>query len=261
MSNNFKNFKQVISYTRERIYCAGECNGRFNEEIEHVLIKIKELNNYDPLQDIDDEGNNPLHLVAKNGIFEFFDVLHSHKSFDKLKNTPNNKNETPLDLVKFRIYDSTLLINPLYINDIAMWVTKPYYSESFPKLEKIMIEHGCLSNFNLVDMLISKANENLEKLTSDEYLKEEAVKRIEMNKKFESFFDQNKVRSKADLLNMCLEDQYEKDQIKIQEYINGAKKQNLPMVEYLHLLISGLKELPSNEINSFDDLLKFDQSS
>lgn len=252
MNDNFNNFKQVISYTRDRIYCAGEVNGRFNEEINKVLIKIKNFmtinNNYDPLQDIDDEGNNPLHLTAKYGIFEFFDILHSHKSFGKLKNMLNNKNETPLDLAKFRLYKSMLLINPSYVNDIAMWVTEPYYSESFPKLEKIMIEYGCLNNFNLIDMLISKAEENLAKLTSDKYLKEEAVKRMEMVKIFDTTLSPNKVRSGT-------------DQIKIQEHVDSMKEQNKFLVEYLQSLISSLKELPPNEINSFDDMLKFDRLS
>jgi ankyrin repeat protein len=34
---------------------------------------------YDPLKDIDEDGNNPLHLTAKYGIYEFFDVLCNHK--------------------------------------------------------------------------------------------------------------------------------------------------------------------------------------
>lgn len=251
MNNNFNNFKQVISYTKDRIYCAGECHGRFNEEIDVIVVKLREYilanQEYDPLQDIDEEGNNPLHLVAKNGLYEFFDMFHSHKSFDNLKNMPNNKNETPLDLVKFRMYDSILLINPSCSSDISIMVTKPYYSESFPKLEKIMIECGCLNNFRLTEMLISMASENLEKITSDKFFKEESIKTIEMSKIFCSTFLKN-TRPKDD------EDEDEDE--KVREQIDDMKKQYEPLVLYLQKLISELKKLPSDEINSFDDLIK-----
>lgn len=168
----------------------------------------------------------------------------------------NNKNETPLDLVKFRIYDSILLINPSCLNDITMltMLTRKYYFESFPKLEKIMIENGCMSNFSLIDMLISMASENLEKITSDEYYKEEAIKMTELMKTFESL--SKKLKTKSDLLNMCIEDQSEINKIKVQEHIKSMKEQNEPRVVYLQNLIYKLKKLPSDEVNSFDDLIK-----
>ncbi len=255
MDLNFESFKNVISYTSDRIYCAGECGGKFNEAIDNIAMKFKDHmsknKTYNPLQDLDDEGNNPLHLVAKNGICGFFSVFRDHESFNKLKNMPNNRNETPLDLVKLRPYDSMTLFNQPY-EFIVMWVTNPYYSKSFPELEKLMVESGCTSNFSFIEMLISYANKIIEQCTCDQSVKKEAAKTIELRKFINICMP---CVSKNVMFNICFEDEDEE----LQKEINRKKKKREPYVTYLREMIHELEKLPSHEINSFDDLPIFDK--
>lgn len=251
------NFEKLMRYTGDRIYCAGECGGNFDREMNNILIKIKEYisknESYDPLKDIDSDGNNPLHLVAKNGFYELFNIfLMSQESFDKMKNMPNNRNETPLDLVKIRLHMSMPIINPHLLNDISICVTTPYYVLSFPKLEKLMIEHGCVSNFRLMDMFISRINESIEKYTDDQVIKKHALEIIRLER--------------GEVFNICMgipvrSYTEEENNTILQEKIDEIKKDIQPDIEYLWYLHSRMSELPSEKIDSFEDLLGIDEES
>jgi hypothetical protein len=98
------------------------------------------------------------------------------------------------------------LINPNCAYDISMCVTKPYYCESFLKLEKVMIEYGHTSNVLLIDMVIFMLNENLEKIINYD-------RATEMSKIFDVFSR-----------NQC--------EISREEKINDMKKQNQTLIVY-----------------------------
>jgi hypothetical protein len=249
---NYSNFGQLIHYTKDRIYCAGECNGRFIEEInKNVIGKVeKYLSTHDPFYDIDENGNSPLHLIAKNGLYELFLILKKHPSFDQLRNLMNKRNETALDLAKLGGDDVYVIISPdNYINSIPTLVTIPYYDVSFPKLVKEMEDIHCLSNLSLKDMYLSKIKQNIEQL-SIEQSNEQTIEQII-----------EKRRLKYSLLLPFMKQTDEDIQREI-DYNNQLYKDK---IAHLHSIMNAL-ELSSDEeikemlINAKNSITSFFQS-
>lgn len=227
----FDNFKQIIDYARDRIYCSGECNGKFNEEIENNVINVveKHLSTHDPLQDLDKEGNSPLHLIAKYGLYELFLVLKKHPSFDKLKYTTNKKNETALDLVKLGGNDINIVINTdNYINNIAIMVTSTYYDNSFPKIEKELEELDCPSNFSLKELYLSTIKQNIEQILDEKNIEKLAKERVEMQSLFGKIKEENQ-----------------------EEQIDIIKQENKSVIEYFQKVVPMIESLTSEEIKKY----------
>lgn len=96
------NFKKLIEYTEDRIYCAGEFDRNVDKEINGCIKKFEKIlqnSNYNVCNEIDENGNNILHLIAENGFYEFYIVLKNNENFDKLKNMTNNDNMTNINVI------------------------------------------------------------------------------------------------------------------------------------------------------------------
>lgn len=173
----------VINYTLDRIYCNGELSKEPKKGIDEGLIKFETIltdPEYDIFTDIDNDGNNVLHLIAMEGLYEFYDRMKKHKDFDKMKNKTNYYNMTPFDIATSRIYEVKKAIAHKYKNPfklIPFLVTQNYYCESVPKLlnmmrndnlvlsrdesenAKIYFKHACEGNSTAYDIILEIIDE------------------------------------------------------------------------------------------------------
>ena len=178
-SDEFSGFKSVLNYTLDRIYCAGETGGDFNTGIKSGLEKLNELleiADYDPTVDLDEEGNNPLHLVAKHGLFEFYKVLKELKQFNVLRESVNHHGQTPLDLASLSEKLVFIWFCPQALKNVFVMiprlVTEKYYRASYPKLVLSMTEDACPKHKSVRDMYLAMS-EMFIKMLSDQCVEDE----------------------------------------------------------------------------------------
>lgn len=247
---NIKNFEDVILYTKDRISCAGMSNGKFNEEIDLIVKNINEylkINvDYNPLLDIDNDGNTPMHLIAKNGFYELFFVFKESIYFNYLKNMKNKNGETPLDLVGLRGDDIYLLLKPEeYINSITTLMTDRYYNVSFEKLEKIMKEYGFETGIEYKNIIINKINEFKEIIMNKENIEKLARKHIDL---------ENQLGNMLKGLDLTREVKVEEE--RLQEQINYFEQKIQPSIYRVNLLLDKIKDMSSDEIKDMVCMIK-----
>ncbi len=143
--------KEIIDEIRDRIYCQCESNGSAKEAIEKIMDKFKNFlyqDNYDIENDLDNENNNILHLIAKSGLSDFYDIIKKHPNFDNIKNVKNKNGFTPYDIAKSYPFFIKYLISKLSNNPVfcvPILVTQHYYFEStFELIEKM--KNDCLND-------------------------------------------------------------------------------------------------------------------
>jgi len=138
-------------YVRDRIYSHGECDGNFKKAISEIKeIYDVFITNFD-ITSTDDDGNNILHLIAKNGIYELYDFIKLHPNFDIIKNKSNNAGFTPYDISKSYPYLLEIAINSLKIFTgnmcIPFFVTYKYYITASYKTTQAMKNDNLIYNF------------------------------------------------------------------------------------------------------------------
>lgn len=174
-SSNIRSNKcrDIIEYTTNRIYSIGEQNimryyymGErkkseeeeeliYNNKIRECIERFEELlrdSNYNICNDLDNNNNNVLHLIAENGLYELYEIIKKNENFDRMKNMTNLDNMTPLDIaiiipIKIKTLISCIIGNQEGI--ITYRAMKPYLSKSVNKLIKEMTIDNLLTNGTL----------------------------------------------------------------------------------------------------------------
>lgn len=146
----YNNASDFFEYARDRIYCRGEVDGKFDLLFITLIEKFKQFinnPNYDIKLDLDKDSNNVLHLIAKHGLYEFYEIIKQHEDFESLKNQKNIFNFTPCDYANSFPYIVRFLIANISNNSmfyIPVLVTQNYYFKSFFNLLIDMKKDGLL---------------------------------------------------------------------------------------------------------------------
>jgi hypothetical protein len=151
---NQNNAKNIINYILDRIYCQCESNGNFQEAVDKTTPKFREFiydPNYNIEKDLDDDGNNISHLIAKYSLVDFYDEIKKHPKFDNIKNSKNKFDLTPYDIAKqypFMInYISTFYSNNSMFA-IPILVTRHYYMKAMYDLVDKMKNDNLIFNYH-----------------------------------------------------------------------------------------------------------------
>jgi hypothetical protein len=152
--------ESIINETIQYIFFASKCTCDLSPCINIGLEKLQKLltdPNYHICDDISESGNNPLHIIASNGLYEFYTEIKKHEDFPVLCDMINANGMTPLDIA---------MIKPCAINFIlALSCNEPYilknliYSFGYhflsqDKLLTEMIVDGLKSTCSLKDNVI-----------------------------------------------------------------------------------------------------------
>jgi hypothetical protein len=152
-----KNAKEMIDYIDDRIYCQCESNGNAKEAIEKNIDKFKDFlfnEKYDIENDLDEDKNNILHMIANSSLSEFYDIIKEHPKFDYIKNSKNKYNFTPYDIAKSYPFIVKYMCSRVSNNAtlyVPVLVTAHYYFNSTFELIDKMKNDDLDSTFNYDD--------------------------------------------------------------------------------------------------------------
>ncbi|MBF0316397.1 MAG: hypothetical protein HQK52_23470 [Oligoflexia bacterium] len=185
-----ESISNILNYAGDRIYSAGERDGDFKEAVEESIVKLQSLlkdTSYCSSNDLDRERSNPLHLIARAGISDFYNSIKNNDGhFIELLNTQNQKGLYPLDIAKTRIITlnglfSMILLDKIFV--IPFFVTFDFYEPSQENLVTQMLADSAKSAHSTkVNILIYLQN-FLDKISSTITNSSQSEKAKEQSKK------------------------------------------------------------------------------
>ena len=149
-----KNAKIFFDSIADKIYCRSESTGNTKEAIIESIDQFENFINdkeYDIENDLDENKNNILHLIAKYGFSEYYDIIRNHPKFNNIKNSKNNLDFTPYDIARSFQNFAKLIISVIEHNEIIyipIYVSFDYYIRSCCKIEIKMKDDNLYSNTN-----------------------------------------------------------------------------------------------------------------
>ena len=173
-------------------------DGHPEKGIPQGMVKLEKLLNnseHDLSKDTDQQGNNILHLIAENGLFEFYMKVRDHRDFDKMKNQCNNLSMTPHDIISarpklFKCIFSVVFQDPMTM--IPAMVTSSYHNDAVPKLTDAM---AC------DDIMLTRSNRENSKLYFSQLRNINEETWTIIDKMIGSFFDAEDKESKCKTLD------------------------------------------------------------